>query len=67
MEQERDDRRVSSKGATGFCAAAHERAVITVRLMLLLLILGAALFLFKGPGGKLPAWAGPGADAARHR
>jgi hypothetical protein len=35
-------------------AAAHERAVMNVRLTLLLLIIGVALFLFTGPGGVLP-------------
>ena len=33
------------------CPAAHERAVVTVRLTLLLIIVGLALFLFIGPGG----------------
>lgn len=32
-------------------AEAHERAVITVRLTLLLLIIGVALLLFDGYGG----------------
>lgn len=36
------------------CPAAHERAVVTVRLTLLLMIVGLALFLFAGPGGSLP-------------
>ncbi len=47
------------------CPAAHERAVLTVRLTLLLVIVGVALLLFKGPGGLLPVR--PGDPAARHR
>lgn len=47
------------------CPAAHERAVATVRLTLLLVIVGLALFLFNGPGGLLPS--GPGDPAVRHR
>lgn len=45
------------------CAAAHERAVMTVRLTLLLLIVGIALFLFTGPGGVLPSGQG---DSVEH-
>lgn len=45
MKAERDDNP---------CPAAHERAVMTVRLTLLLLVVGVALFLFNGPGGVLP-------------
>ena len=52
MRAERDD---------SPCPAAHERAVMTVRLTLLLLIVGAALFLFTGPGGVLTVRTGPGA------
>jgi hypothetical protein len=51
MEAERDDMRVLLKGASGAGDAAHERAVMTVRLTLLLLIIGVALFLFTGSGG----------------
>jgi hypothetical protein len=39
---------------SGASTAAHARAVMTVRLTLLLLIIGVALFLFTGPGGALP-------------
>lgn len=39
---------------TGVCPAAYERAVMTVRLTLLLVIVGGALFLFTGPDGVLP-------------
>ena len=39
---------------TGACPAAHERAVMTVRLTLLLVIVGGALLLFTGPDGVLP-------------
>jgi hypothetical protein len=35
-------------------AAAHARAVMTVRLTVLLLMIGVALFLFDIPGGALP-------------
>ena len=45
MRAERDD---------SPCPAAHERAVVTVKLTLLLAIVGLALFLFVGPGGALP-------------
>ena len=45
MKAERDD---------SPCPAAHERAVVTVRLTLLLVIVGLVLFLFNGPGGVLP-------------
>ena len=44
----------AEKNVETACVAAHERAVMTVRLTLLLLIIGAALFLFTGPGGVLP-------------
>lgn len=46
--------------------AAHERAVMTVRLTLLLLIVGVALFLTRGGGGVLPSELGPNEPAARH-
>lgn len=49
------------------CPAAHKRAVLTVRLTLLLLIVGVALFLFTGPGGLFPVRPGPGEPPARHR
>jgi hypothetical protein len=38
---------------------------MTVRLTLLLLIVGAALFLFTGPGGVLPVGPGPGEPVER--
>ena len=46
METEKDDKTS--------CVAAHERAVMTVRLTLLLLIIGAALFFFTGSGDARP-------------
>jgi hypothetical protein len=55
MEAENDDSRGLVKDASEACPAAHERAVLTVRLTLLLLIIGVALFLFTGPGAALPA------------
>lgn len=38
---------------------------MTVRLTLLLLIVGVALFLFTGPGGVLPSGPQPGAAVER--
>ena len=58
MKAERDD---------SPCHAAHERAVVTVRLTLLLIIVGLALFLFISPGGGLPFGPGPSDPALRHR
>jgi hypothetical protein len=40
--------RDKTRGSSGACAAAHERAVVTVRLTLLLLVVGAALLIFDG-------------------
>ena len=57
MEAEKNDKTAS--------VAAHERAVMTVRLTLLLLIIGVALFLFKGPGGVLPSGQEFGGDVER--
>ncbi|HEX8720735.1 MAG TPA: hypothetical protein VF736_08915 [Pyrinomonadaceae bacterium] len=54
MGAEREDGRVASEGAAGACVAAHERAVMTVRVTLLLLIIGVALLVCAGPGGALP-------------
>jgi hypothetical protein len=48
------------------CPAAHERAVVTVRLTLLLLVVGLALFLFVGPGGVLPLGRELGGGVERH-
>lgn len=49
------------------CPAAHERAVVTVRLTLLLVIIGVALFLCSGPVGLLPLGPESGDRAGRHR
>jgi hypothetical protein len=54
MKDEREDRPVSAKYAPRDGDAAHKSAVMTVRLTLLLLIVGVALFLFTGSGGTLP-------------
>jgi hypothetical protein len=54
MEAERGDSRGLVKDASGACPSAHERAVMTVRLTIVLLIIGVALFIFTGPGGALP-------------
>jgi hypothetical protein len=56
MRAERDD---------SPCPAAHERAVVTVRLTLLLVIVGLALFLFIGPGGRPPNGQELGSPAER--
>lgn len=48
MEAERDDSRGLLKDALTASAAAHARAVMTVRLTLLLLVIGVALFIFDG-------------------
>ena len=45
--------------------AARERAVITVRLTLLLLVIGVALFLFPEPGGAPPSEQERGGHAER--
>jgi hypothetical protein len=58
MEAERDDVRGQMKDASGACPAAHERAVVTVRLTILLLIIGFALFLFTDTCGSLPIFGG---------
>ena len=50
---------------TGACPGAHARAVMTVRLTLLLIIFGVAFFLFTGPGGGVPA--GPELGGAAER
>ena len=52
MEDERDP--VSAKEAPRDGDAAHRSAVMTVRLTLLLLIVGVALFLFTGSGSTFP-------------
>ncbi len=67
MEDERDDGRVSTGCAAGASDAAHRRAVMTVRLTLLLLIIGVALFLFTGSGGAFPVRTEPGVPAGRQR
>jgi len=54
-EGRREDRENLGDANTGACPAAHERAVVTVRLTLLLVIVGAALFLFGGAGGGVPS------------
>lgn len=60
MEAERDD-------TSGACPAAHERAVMTVRVTLLLLLIGVALFLFTDPGGAFHSGQGFGDHAGRHK
>lgn len=59
MEVERDDNQASDE--------AHERAVMTVRVTLLLLIIGAALFIFTSPGGAFPFGQEPGDHVERNR
>jgi hypothetical protein len=54
MRAERDDRRTQAECVPGACEAAHGRAVMTVRLTLLLLIIGVALLVSAGPGVALP-------------
>lgn len=49
MRAEREESQVPSEGD-----AAHERAVMTVRATLLLLLVGVALLISAGPGGALP-------------
>jgi hypothetical protein len=60
METEREESREPSSSA-----AAHARAVMTVRLTVLLLIIGVALFLFDIPGGALPQGPERGSPAGR--
>ena len=54
MEDERDDSTVSAEDAPRDGDAAHRSAVMTVRLTLLLLIIGVALLVSAGPGVALP-------------
>ena len=46
-------------------AAAHARAVMTIKLTLLLLVFGVALFLLDGYAGARSAGPGPGDSAER--
>lgn len=46
-------------------AAAHARAVMTIKLTLLLLIFGVAIFLLDGYAGARSAGQGPGDSAER--
>jgi hypothetical protein len=63
MEDVREMTRVSSDSEAS--AAAHARAVMTVKLTLLLLIFGAALFLLDSYGGT--GRAGQARDASAGR
>jgi hypothetical protein len=63
METVREITRVSSVSEAS--AAAHARAVMTVKLTLLLLIFGVALFLLDSYGGTSRAGQAPDASAER--